>query len=51
MVPSEEMLTSSSEKYLGDILVNIGKMDENVEARQTEGVGVANQFMSLLKEI
>ena len=51
MVQSEEMLTSSSEKYLGDILVNTGKIYENLQARQSKGVGIVNQIMSLLKEI
>ena len=51
MVQSEEMLTSSSEKYLGDILVNTGKIDENLQSRQSKGVGIVNQIMSLLKEI
>ena len=51
MVHSEEMLTSSSEKYLGDILVNTGKIDENLKARQSKGVGIVNQIMGLLKEI
>lgn len=51
MVQSEEMLTSSSERYLGDILVNTGKIDENLQARQSKGVGIVNQIMSLLKEI
>ena len=51
MVHSEEMLTSSSEKYLRDILVNTGIIDKNLEARQAKGVGIVNQIMSLLKEI
>ena len=51
MVQTDEMLTSSSEKYLGDILVNTGKIDENLQARQAKGVGIVNQIISFLREI
>ena len=34
MVHSKEMLTSSSEKYLGDIITNDGKIDENFLSRK-----------------
>ena len=50
-VQSEEMLTSNREKYLGDILVNNGKIDDNLKARHSKGVGIVNQIMSLLKEV
>ena len=50
-VQAEEMLTSSSEKYLGDILVDTCKIDENLRSRRSKGVGIINQIMSLLKEI
>ena len=51
MVHSEEMLTSCSEKYLGDILTNDGKLEENLKYRQSKGFGISNQVLSLLKEI
>ena len=45
------MKTSSSEKYLGDILSNDGKIDLNVQARYGKGIGVVNTIFSLLQEI
>ena len=50
-VQSEEMLSSNREKYLGDILVNNGKIDDNLKARHSKGVGIVNQIMSVLKEV
>ena len=35
-VHSEHMETSSSEKYLGNIITNNGKIDENIQDRQTK---------------
>ena len=51
MIHSEEMLTSSSEKYLGDLITNDGKIDENLKNRQAKGTGINNQILGLLKEI
>ena len=50
-VQAEEMLTSSSEKYLCDILVDTCKIVKNLRSRRSKGVGIINQIMSLLKEI
>ena len=51
MTNSEEMLTSSSEKYLGDFITNDGKIYENLKNRQAKGTGINNQILGLLKEI
>ena len=48
---SKDILTTSSEKYLGDILANDGKIEENLKARNSKGIGIKNQIMGLLKEI
>ena len=50
-VHSSEMLTSSKEKYLGDIITNDGKIDENLKSRNAKGVGIKNQILGLIKEI
>ena len=41
----------STEKYLGDILCNNGKLDKNIESRINKGTGRTNTIMSLLEEI
>ena len=50
-VHEEIMKTASSEKYLGDIITNSGKIDENIEARVNKGNGSVNTIVSLLGEI
>ena len=50
-VQYEIMKTSSSEKYLGDILSNDGKIDLNIQAIYGKGIGVVNTIFSLLQEI
>ena len=50
-VHNNPMKRSNSEKYLGDILSNNGKIDENIEARYQKGIGVNNTIFSLLQEI
>ena len=47
----EIMKMTSSEKYLGDIITNNGKIDANIESRVNKGNGRANTIMSLLQEI
>ena len=47
----KEMLTKTKEKYLGDVIVNNAKMDENVSMRCDKGVGIINQIFSILKEV
>ena len=50
-IHDEEMSKSNREKYLGDILTSDCKIDETVRGRQTKGIGIVNQIMSILKEI
>ena len=50
-VHKNKMKTTSSEKYLGDILSSNGKNDENIEARFNKGKGRVNSIISLLDEI
>ena len=45
------MLSSSREKYLGDILTSDCKINSNIEERVNKGMGIVNQIVSLLKEI
>ena len=45
------MATTSSEKYLWDILTANAKIDENIKMRYDKGMGNINQFISILKEI
>ena len=45
------MKKASSEKYLGDIITNNGKIDDNIESRVNKGNGQANTIMTLLQEI
>jgi hypothetical protein len=50
-VEDKEMLSSSREKYLGDILTSDCKISSNIEERVNKGMGIVNQIISLLKEI
>ena len=45
------MLTSEREKYLGDILTTDGKIDQNIIARCSKGIGKVNEIMGMLQEI
>ena len=45
------MLTSSQEKYVGDVLSSDGKIHQNVLERYNKGVGIVNQIVSMLKEV
>ena len=45
------MKTTSSDKYLGDIITNSGKIDENIQNRVNKGNGSVNSIISLLEEI
>ena len=51
LVQEKDMLTSNREKYLGDIISSDCKINANVEERYNKGIGIANQILSLLKEI
>ena len=48
-VNNKEMLTSSSDKYLGDILSSDSKVDRNITERYNKGIG--NQIISILSEV
>ena len=50
-IKSKDMATTSSEKYLGDILTSDAKIDENIKMRCDKGMGLINQIISILKEI
>ena len=45
------METVQKEKYLGDVLSNSGKINENILARHNKGIGYTNQIRSMLKEV
>ena len=46
-----DMKKSSKQRYLGDLLVTSGKIDDNIEDRFAKGMGIINQIMSLLREV
>ena len=50
-VHGREMLTTSREKYLGDILTSSARIEDNILERYNKGVGIVNKIMSTLKEV
>ena len=50
-VHRKEMKTTSSERYLGDIITSDAKITNNITDRYNKGIGYANQICSILKEI
>ena len=50
-VNNKDMITTTSERYLGDILTSDCKIDENVKMRHDKGLGIINQIMCIIKEI
>ena len=46
-----EMKSTSSERYLGDIITSDTKINNNILDRYNKGIGYANQILSILKEI
>ena len=50
-VHDKEMLTSDRECYLGDLITSDGKINANIEDRYNKGIGIANQIISMLKEV
>ena len=51
LVKDKVMINSKREKYLGDILTSDAKIDINVLERCNKGIGIANQIVSILKEV
>eukprot|EP00092_Neocalanus_flemingeri_P048694 GFUD01055659.1.p1 GENE.GFUD01055659.1~~GFUD01055659.1.p1 ORF type:complete len:124 (+),score=10.32 GFUD01055659.1:2-373(+) len=45
------MLSSTKEKYLGDIIIINAKIVENIKMGYDKGTGVSNQVMGILKEV
>ena len=43
MIDNAEMLSSSKEKYLGDVLMTDCKIDQNIEEQYNKGIGIVNQ--------
>ena len=50
-VHGEEMKTASSEKYLGNVINNSGKIEENIQSRRDKGMGTINSIISMIEEI
>ena len=48
---NEQMKTTSSEKYLGDIINNTGKLNENIQARINKATGTVNTIISLIQGV
>lgn len=48
---NENMNESNSQKYLGDVITNDMKIDENIKMRQSKGISTVNFVISMLKEI
>ena len=45
------MLSSSKEKYLGDVLTSDGRINFNIEERYKKGIGIVNQILGYLNEV
>ena len=50
-VHTKTMLTTKSEKYLGEILSSNGRIENNILARYNKGVGIVNEILGMLKEV
>ena len=50
-VQSQEMVKASKQMYLGDLLSDDGKIDNNINERFSKGIGIVNQIINLLKEV
>ena len=50
-VHDKDMESTDKEKYLGDILVNNGKILKTIEDRQAKGFGLVTQALAILAEI
>ena len=50
-VQGETMNRTKKEKYLGDILSNDSKINDNIDERKAKGEAAANQILCILQEI
>ena len=50
-VNEQEMKNSNREKFLGDVITDNAKIDDNLKMRQDKGFGIVNQIVSILKEV
>jgi hypothetical protein len=50
-VKNQPTKTSRSEKYLGNVIISLGKIDANIQMRHYKGSGILNSIISILKEI
>ena len=50
-VHNKEMLTTNSEKYMGEILSSNNRIENNILARYNKGIGIANEILGMLKEV
>ena len=50
-IHQKEMMKSGKERYLGDVITDDAKMDENIKMRKDKGIGIANGIISILKEV
>ena len=50
-VNEKEMKNSNREKYLGDVITDNAKIDDNLNMRQDKGFGIVNQIVSILKDV
>ena len=50
-VHDQNMGESVQEKYLGDILMNTGKIDKTIEDRRAKGFGIVSQIKAILSEV
>ena len=50
-VHDDKMETSTEEKYLGDILVNNGKIQKTIDERCAKGYGLVSQILAILSEV
>ena len=50
-IHSQKMLTTNSEKYLGQIISSTGKLENNINDRFNKGLGIVNEILGMLKEV
>ena len=50
-IHESQMIKSSKDKYLGDIICSNGKNLENIKKRVSNGIGIIATIMNILKEL